>query len=292
MKSAFVAIIGRPSAGKSTLLNALCGEKVSITADVPQTTRNKIRGILTTEEGQLIFIDTPGFHHSERKFNQYLKDVVYSSLEEADMVLYVVDATRPPGKEEKEIIELLNKQKEKPVLLAVNKIDKKGDYLTEIKGLLAVNVHPDALMETSALEGTGVKELKDRLFTLAPEGELMYPEEFYTDQEPEFRIAEIIREKAISQISQELPHALYVEIADMEMKEEGKELWVRAFLTVESESQVGILVGKNAKRIKWIRIASLKEFRKIFPYKVRLDLRVKVNPKWRRKDYLLKGMLR
>ena len=290
MKSAFIAIIGRPSAGKSTLLNALCGEKVSITADVPQTTRNKIRGIITNEKGQLVFIDTPGYHHSEKKFNQYLKEVVYSSLEESDMLLYVVDATRPPGTEEKEIIELLNQQKEKPVLLAINKVDLKQDYLTEIKGLLTVNVHPDALMETSALKNQGVDELRDRLFELAPEGELMYPEDFYTDQEPEFRIAEIIREKAISQVSDELPHALYVEISDMEMKNEGKELWVRAFLTVESESQVGIVVGKQGKRIKWIRIAALKEFRKIFPYKVRLDLRVKVNPRWRRKDYLLKGM--
>ncbi len=292
MKSAFIAIIGRPSAGKSTLVNALCGEKVSITADVPQTTRNKIRGILTEERGQLVFIDTPGFHHSEKKFNQYLKEVVFSSLEEADMVLYVVDSTRPPGKEEQEIIELLNKQKDKPVLLVVNKSDMKGNYKEEIKGLLAVNVHPDALLEISALKETGTGELKDRLFELAPEGELMYPEDYYTDQEPEFRIAEIIREKAISQVSEELPHALYVEISDMEMKEEGRELWVRAFITVESESQVGIVVGKEGKRIKWIRIASLKEFRKIFPYKVRLDLRVKVNPRWRRKDYLLKGMFR
>ena len=289
MKSAFVAIIGRPSAGKSTLLNALCREKVSITADVPQTTRNKIRGIVTEEEGQLVFIDTPGYHHSDKKFNQYLKDVVLSSLEEADMLLYVVDATRPPGSEEREIIEILNKEKGKPVLLVINKIDKDARYSAEIRGLLQVNVHPDALMETSALQGTGVDALRDRLIELAPEGELMYPEEYYTDQEPEFRIAEIIREKAISQTTQEIPHALYVEVADTEMKD--GELWVRAFLTVESESQVGIVVGKGGKRIKWIRIASLKEFKKIFPYKVRLDLRVKVNPRWRRKDYLLKGML-
>jgi GTPase len=290
MKSAFVAIIGRPSAGKSTLLNALCREKVSITADVPQTTRNKIRGIVTEKEGQLVFIDTPGYHHSERKFNKYLKDVVLSSLDEADMILYVVDTTRPPGSEEQEIIELLNKRTDKPVLLVLNKADLKSGYHSEIKGLMSVNVHPDALMETSALEGTGVDALRDRLIELAPEGELMYPEDFYTDQQPEFRIAEIIREKAISQTSQEIPHALYVEIADTEMK--GNELWVRAFLTVESESQVGIVVGKEGKRIKWIRIASLKEFRKIFDYKVRLDLRVKVNPRWRRKDYLLKGMLK
>ncbi len=292
MKSAFVAIIGRPSAGKSTLVNALCGEKVSITADVPQTTRNKIRGILTEERGQLVFIDTPGYHHSDKKFNQYLKEVVYSSLDEADMVLYVVDATRSPGKEEQEIIELLNKQKEKPVLLVINKTDIKGHYLSEIKGILNVNVHPEAMLETSALKEKGIAELKDRLFELAPEGEMMYPEEYYTDQEPEFRIAEIIREKAISQVTDELPHALYVEISDTEMKEEGRELWVRAFITVESESQVGIVVGKEGKRIKWIRIAALKEFKKIFPYKVRLDLRVKVNPRWRRKDYLLKGMFR
>jgi len=290
MKSAFVAIIGRPSAGKSTLLNALCREKVSITADVPQTTRNKIRGIVTEEEGQLVFIDTPGFHHSEKKFNQYLKDIVYSTLEEADMVLYVVDSTRPPGNEEQEIITLLNKQTKKPVLLVLNKVDKSGNFKTEIKGLMRVNVHPEALMETSALSGLGVDALRDRLIELAPEGDLMYPGDYYTDQEPEFRIAEIIREKAISQTSDEIPHALYVEIADTEMKE--KELWVRAFLTVESESQVGIVVGKDGKKIKWIRIASLKEFKKIFPYKVRLDLRVKVNPRWRRKDYLLKGLIK
>jgi len=281
MKSAFVAIIGRPSAGKSTLLNALCREKVSITADVPQTTRNKIRGIVTEEEGQLVFIDTPGFHHSEKKFN---------TLDEADMVLYVVDSTRPPGNEEQEIISLLNKQTEKPVLLVLNKVDMKGNFKTEIKGLMTVNVHPEALMETSALSGLGVDALRDRLIELAPEGDLMYPEDYYTDQEPEFRIAEIIREKAISQTSDEIPHALYVEIADTEMK--GNELWVRAFLTVESESQVGIVVGKEGKKIKWIRIASLKEFKKIFPYKVRLDLRVKVNPRWRRKDYLLKGLIK
>ncbi len=290
MKSAFVSIIGRPSAGKSTLLNALCGEKVSITAPVPQTTRNKIRGIHSCDEGQLVFIDTPGFHHSEKKFNRYLKDLVHSALEEADMLLYVVDATRPPGREEQEIIELLHKQKDKKVLMVLNKMDLPGEYSREIRGLLQVNVHPEALVECAALTGTGIQELKDKLYALAPEGPMMYPKDYYTDQEPEFRIAEIIREKAISQIEQEIPHALYVEIADTEMKE--NTLWVRAFLTVESESQVGILVGRGGQRIKWIRIASLKECRKIFPYKVRLDLRVKVNPRWRRKDYLLKGMLK
>ncbi len=290
MKSAFVAIIGRPSAGKSTLLNALCGEKIAITAPVPQTTRNKIRGILTREEGQLVFIDTPGFHHSEKKFNLYLKDVVYSALNEGDMVLYVVDSTRLPGQEEKAIIDLLERQKEKPVLLVLNKKDLSSPYREEIRGLLGLNVGPEALLEVSALEGDGLQELQNRLYALAPEGELMYPREYYTDQEVEFRIAEIIREKAISQTEEELPHALYIEIADTEMKE--KELWVRAFVTVERESQVGIVVGKGGQRIKWIRIASLKELNKIFPYKIRLDLRVKVNPRWKRKDYLLKGIIK
>ncbi len=290
MKSAFVSIIGRPSAGKSTLVNALCGEKVSITADVPQTTRNKIRGIVSSDQGQLVFIDTPGFHHSEKKFNQYLKDLVHSALEEADMFLYVVDATRPPGTEEKEIMDLLKKQKDKPVLLVLNKIDLPKEYTREIRGLLKINVQPDVFLECSALTGKGVEELKTRLYELAPEGPMLYPKEYYTDQEPGFRIAEIIREKAISQTSQEIPHAFYVEVADTEMRD--NTLWVRAFLTVETESQVGIVVGKGGQKIKWIRIASLKEFKKIFPYKVRLDLRVKVNPRWRRKDYLLKGILK
>jgi GTP-binding protein Era len=289
MKSAFVAIIGRPSAGKSTLLNALCREKVSITSPVPQTTRNKIRGILNQDEGQLVFIDTPGYHNSERKFNQLLTDIVRSALEESELLLYVVDATRPLGKEEEEIIALLHKEK-KPVILALNKCDSSQGHRDELRAFLRLNTRVEQVFEVSALKNQGLEELKAALYESAPEGPLMYPEGYYTDQTPEFRIAEVIREKAIERTTQEIPHALYVELADMEWRREGKELWVRAFLIVERESQKGIVIGKGGQLIKSIRIESLKELKKIFDYKISLDLRVKVNPKWRKKDYLIKGM--
>jgi GTP-binding protein Era len=293
MKSAFVAIIGRPSAGKSTLLNALCGEKVSITASVPQTTRNKIRGIITEERGQMVFLDTPGYHNSERKYNNYMMGIVSSSLEECDMVVYVVDSTRPMGKEEQELIDMLT-EKGKPLVIVLNKCDTDSKYKQDIRGFLKVNMKPESIIETSALNSEGIDILKDAIFEVAPEGPQMYPDEYYTDQDPEFRIAEIIREKAISKMSQEIPHAMYVEISDTEMKGEGEKqkLWVRAFLTVERESQKGMVIGKGGDQIRLIRKEAISELNKIFPYKIQLDLRVKVNPKWRTKDYLLKGLIK
>lgn len=293
MKSAFVAIIGRPSAGKSTLLNALCGEKVSITASVPQTTRNKIRGILTEERGQMVFLDTPGYHNSERKYNNYMMGIVSSSLEECDMVVYVVDSTRPMGKEEQELIDMLT-AKGKSLVIVLNKCDTDSKYKQDIRGFLKVNMKPESIIETSALKSEGIDTLKDAIFEAAPEGEQMYPADFYTDQDPEFRISEIIREKAISKMSQEIPHAMYVEISDTEMKGEGEKqkLWVRAFLTVERESQKGMVIGKGGDQIKQIRREAISDLNKIFPYKIQLDLRVKVNAKWRTKDYLLKGMIK
>lgn len=292
MKSAFVAIVGRPSAGKSTLLNAICGHKISITAETPQTTRNKIRGIFTDKEkGQCVFLDTPGYHNSEKKFNIYMMDVVHSSVKEADVIMYVVDSTRPLGKEEQEIIDIINKTR-KPLILVLNKSDLSSSFKAEMKGFLLVNVKPTALIEVSALKKEGVDELKQALFDASPEGPLMYPPEFYTDQEPEFRMAEIIREKAVRRTKDEVPHALYVEIADTEYNEEEDTMWVRAFLTVEKDSQKGFLIGHKGETIKKIRMGAQRELNKVFPYKISLDLRVKVNKKWRRKDYLLKGILK
>lgn len=342
MKSGFAAIVGRPSAGKSTLLNALCGEKVAITSPVPQTTRNAIRGIVNREKGQIVFLDTPGYHDSDKKLNIYLKDVVHRALDDADVVLYVVDGTRPPGKEEAAVMHLLGNSG-RPIVAVVNKTDLETPLLDEIRGLVLSNLNPEILLNVSAIEGRNLESIVEALLERSPEGELHYPVDFYTDQEPEFRISEIIREQAIARSEQEVPHALYVEIADMEFKggerwdsgdlpqrgeseaeapdeneneedspvlpagappgffEEDtdssdpvpvrKALWVRAFLVVERQSQVGILVGHKGARIKAIRIGALKEMRKVFPWKISLDLRVKVNPKWRKKDPLLKRML-
>lgn len=292
MKSGFIAIIGRPSAGKSTLLNTICGYKISITAASPQTTRNKIRGIYTeAEKGQIVFLDTPGFHISDKKFNNYMMDAVHSSISEADVVMYVVDSTRVLGKEEQEIIKLVNNSK-KPLILVLNKMDIKSKQIQEMRGLLAVNIKPKAILEISALKEEGIDELKSALIEHCPEGPLMYPAEYYTDQEPEFRMAEIIREKAIRRVKDEVPHAIYVEMADTEYDAEKDIMWVRAFITVEQESQKGFVIGHKGETIKKIRMGSQRELNKIFPYKIKLDLRVKVNKRWRRKDYLLKGILK
>ncbi len=289
MKSAFVAIIGRPSAGKSTLINTLCGEKVSIVSSVPQTTRNSIRGILTRPEGQFVFVDTPGYHNSEKKINLHMKDVAESALEGIDLILYIIDTTRHPGKEEEDITRLLRFHSKK-LIIAMNKTDEKRSMLKESR-VYARSVFPDSpLFEISALKETGISELLSGLWEMAPEGELMYPDDIYTDQEPEFRIKEIIREKAIAKVREEIPHALYVEIADTEMRGEAprQTLWVRAFLIAERESQKGILVGKGGENIKEIRKGAQKELSEIFPYRIMLDLQVKSNPKWRNKDNIIK----
>jgi GTP-binding protein Era len=365
-KSGFVAIVGRPSSGKSTLVNRLCGHKISITSTVPQTTRNAIRGVLTEERGQIVFLDTPGFHRSARKFNLHMREIVDGSMEDVDAILYVVDGSRKPGAEEAELAELAA-SREEPVVCAVNKSDLLerpgggGDAEQGGAGARAADADAEnasdasagadaapararqahreflagisarfAPIPVSALTGAGVPDLLEQLFSVLPEGEPFYPADIYTDQEPRFRIAEVVREKAILESKEELPHALYVEVADAQFveqeepepadenahaREEDTEveltdgvlpgpdmpipglepperpLWVRAFIYVERENQKAILVGRNGKRIKRIRVAAERELADIFPYPVQLDVRVKVHKKWRTKEGLLKRLI-
>jgi len=281
-----VAIVGRPSAGKSSLVNRLCGGKVSIVSHVPQTTRNRVRGIVNTARGQLVLIDTPGLHESDKKLNLHLKGLVTSSLEEVDVVLYVVDVSRRPGEEEQKIANLVARLSAASVV-ALNKTDIVPSHRVELEAFLQTRGLRG--IPVSALRGDGVDGLRERLLDLAPEGEPHYPDDYYTDQEVEFRIAEIIREKAIHLLREEVPHALYVEMADTEKQGEG--LWVRAFVCVERESQKGILIGKGASRIREIRLRAESELAEIFPYPVRLDLQVKVRPNWRHRDELLRRLI-
>ncbi len=290
MKSSFITLIGRPSVGKSTLMNELCGHKISIVAPSPQTTRNRVRGILTEERGQLVFIDTPGYHLSDKKLNRQLKTVSVSSLEDADLILYVIDSSRRSGEEEENLSELLAKYKTK-LIIAVNKIDLSDEDNDKLYPGLEERFPEAAIIPVSALKAKGIEDLKTSLFDNSPEGDKMYPDEFFTDQDPEFRASEIIREKAINRVKEELPHAIYVEISDMEEAEDGKVLWIRAFLIVERESQKGIVVGKGGVGIKAIRVAAQKELNGIFPYRVMLDLRVKASSKWRRNDQILKKLI-
>ena len=292
MKSGFIAIVGRPSSGKSTLVNALCGAKVSIVSPVPQTTRNQVRGIVNAPEGQIVILDTPGFHLSEKKFNLEMMGNVAQALEGADAVLYVTDLSRPAGPEELALQERLRRVS-LPILAALNKADlapqELNSFETQIREALP---QVQTSLAISALTGAGIESLKAALFAVLPEGESFYPADYYTDQDPTFRASEIIREAAIQRLGEEVPHALYVEIADMELKENGDRLWIRAFLTVERDSQIGIVVGHGGAKIKEIRVASQKQLGKIFTQRIELDLRVKVNAKWRTKDTLIRGLLK
>ena len=292
MQSGVVCIIGRPSAGKSTFLNSVCGETVSIVSALPQTTRSSVRGILTAEQGQIIFIDTPGYHISEKKINRRLKLIAENRLQEAEAVLYLVDAARPFGEEELAICALLQ-DKQKRLIVGINKTDstaaRPGQTRISITQALP-DLPQERIFDLSAKEKTGLNPVLDALFSLLPEGDLLYPEDFYTDQPVDFRIAEIIRGQAINRLYEEIPHALYVDIQDMEMKKNGKELFVRAFLCVERESQKAMVIGKGAAVIKAIRVESQKELRKIFPYRVQLDLQVRVDKNWRQKDRVLESI--
>ena len=292
-KTAFAAIVGRPSAGKSTFLNQACGHKVSIISSVPQTTRNRIRGIVNRSGGQLVFIDTPGFHESDRKFNQHMRGLIQESIRDAELILYMIDASRPIGSEERALAETVSRHMgHVPTVVAINKIDVANASAVDEVATWATEKLPDCpQFRVSASVGDGVEAVVAALLERAPEGEPVYPDDLYTDQPPEFRVSEIIREKAINSTSQEVPHSIYVEVADMEMREaEGKGedlLWIRAFLLVERESQKGMLVGKAGVKIKAIRTTAQKEIAQLFPYRIHLDLRVKVDPKWRRKEGLL-----
>ncbi|UTY23736.1 GTPase Era [Treponema denticola] len=289
MNSGVVTIIGRPSAGKSTFLNTASGEKVSIVSAIPQTTRNAIRGIVNTTKGQIVFIDTPGYHKSGKKLNLKLQEIAKTRLEEGDAVLYLIDLSREFGEEEKNICSLLIPLQNKTVI-GLNKADLKSSKAELVKKEL-LSLLPDIpqkrIFEISALKDEGINEILSLLIELLPEGEALYPEDIYTDQDVVFRITEIIREQAILHTREEIPHALYAGVEDAEMRKNGKELWVRAFLYVEKESQKAMLIGKGAAVIKSIRIKSMAELRKIFPYKVQLDLQVRVNKNWRQKDRII-----
>ena len=294
LKTAVVAIIGRPSAGKSTFLNTACQEDVSIVSPIPQTTRNAIKGIVNTSFGQLIFVDTPGYHVSEKKLNLKLKAVTEEQLEGVDCVLYIIDSTRPIGEEELHAAELIKKYETKTVV-AINKTDSPMSKPLPVRGFIAEqlsNIPAERIFEMSAQKDIGINEVLKGLYDISPVGDPMYDEETYTDQDLTFRVCEIIRGEAINRLADEIPHAVYVQVADIEHRNEGKKLWIRAFLCVERESQKGIVIGKGASKIKEIRMAAAKKLSEIYIQKIDLDLQVKVDKNWRQKDNTLNKLIK
>ncbi len=293
LKTAVVAIIGRPSAGKSTFLNTACQESVSIVSPIPQTTRNAIKGIVNTSLGQLIFIDTPGYHDSEKKLNLRLRTVTENQLDDIDAVLYVIDATRSPGEEEVHTAQLLQGLQDRTVV-AINKMDLSSARPLPVRQFISENlpkIPSERIFEMSAEKDNGINEVLRGIYSISPEGDPIYDEETYTDQDLTFRICEVIRGEAINRLEDEIPHAVYVEVADVEHRNEGKKLWIRAFLCVERDSQKGIVIGKGASKIKEIRLASIKKLSEIYIQKIDLDLQVKVDKNWRQRDYTLNKLV-
>ena len=293
LRTAVVAIIGRPSAGKSTFLNTACQEPVSIVSPIPQTTRNAIKGIVNTSLSQLIFIDTPGYHDSDKKLNLRLKSVTESQLSDIDCVLYIIDSTKATGEEEIHTAELLKNIQAKTVV-AINKTDlptAKAEASRKFVAEHLPEIPAERIFEMSAQKDIGINEVLKGIYDISPEGQPMYDEELYTDQDLTFRVCEVIRGEAMNRLEQELPHALYVEVADVEHRNEGKKLWIRAFLCVERDSQKGIVIGKGASKIKEIRMAAIQKLSEIYIQKIDLDLQVKVDKNWRQRDYTLNKLI-
>ncbi|MCI5831244.1 MAG: GTPase Era [Treponema sp.] len=292
-KTALVSIVGRPSAGKSTFLNTATQETVSIVSSVPQTTRNAIRGIVNTSIGQLVFVDTPGLHLSEKKFNLKLTAIAEENIKDSDEILYILDSTRDHTEEE-EMIASLVAPFAKKLVVAINKTEDPNARPENSRAFIhrMLPDFPDSkIIEMSAKEDKGVNDVLAALYDMAEVAPHLYPEEYYTDQEVEFRIAEIIREEAINRLEQELPHAIYVNIKHMEMAKANL-LKVRAEICVERDSQKGIVIGKGAQMIKTIRVESIKAARKIFPYRVDIELNVSVDKNWRQKDSVLNKIVK
>ena len=293
LKTAIVAIIGRPSSGKSTFLNTACQEEVSIVSPIPQTTRNAIKGIVNTSYGQLIFIDTPGYHDSDKKLNLRLRNVTETQLEDIDCVLYVIDSTRATGEEEVHTAQLLKKLQNKTIV-AINKTDLPQSKPLNIRKFVSDNlpeIPSDRILEMSAEKDIGINEVLKALYDISPVGQPMYDEELYTDQDLTFRVCEVIRGEAINRLQDEIPHAIYVNVADVEHRNEGKKLWIRAFLCVERDSQKGIVIGKGATKIKEIRLAAMKKLNEIYMQKIDLDLQVKVDKNWRQRDNVINKLI-
>lgn len=284
MKSGFVAVAGRPNVGKSTLVNALVGEKVAITSPVPNTTRRRIFGVANGEDWQLVLVDLPGFQKPMDKLTERMQKTVDTSFDDIDVVLFVLSARERVGGGDRFIARRVYGLG-KPVIVAVNKVDnlKPGHIITQMKAAGALgDFH--ALHPVSAKTKDGIGELRDDLVHLLPEGQPYFPRQAATDQTVEDRIAEVIREKALHLTRDEVPHSISVELDELDEK------LLRAFVLVETESQKQILVGKKGAMIREIGTRARPEVEALLGHKVFLELVVKVRPKWRRDESQLERL--
>ena len=287
MKSGFVAIIGRPNVGKSTLLNQILGQKIVITTDKAQTTRKRIKGIYTNEEGQIVFVDTPGVHKPLNKLGEFLLDEAKIAVPDADVILFLVDGSDPAGKGDKWIAQNLLQTKI-PIIIVMNKVDKikKPEKIEEnlltYKTLFNENL---PVVRVSAKTGRNIDTLMKNIFKKLPEGEILYPEDIVTEETMRDVTEEIIREKILLNTSDEIPHSVAVKVTNYIEKEEIDKIY--ATIYCEQKSQKGILIGKGGSLLKKIGTESRLEIEKIVDKKVELE--VKVEKDWRKKEKILKN---
>lgn len=280
-KVGYVAIIGRPNAGKSTFINTLIGEKIAITSHVPQTTRNKILAMYNDSDAQIIFFDTPGIHESTKSFNAEINNQALSSLRDSELVLYFIDSSRPKGAEEAYIEDILTKINT-PVLQVYTKRDLPAAYdIPEGKNIFEISSENETGFEPL------VNEIKDHL----PIGPMLFSEEYYTKQDIYFRISEIIREKLFMELKQELPHSIFVAVEEIEDDERGMKK-ISAYVYTETDSQKYIVIGKNGSLISKVWKAAREELEEIFDQRVFLQLRAKVRKNWRKDEGFVKKMLK
>ncbi|MCP3973662.1 MAG: GTPase Era [bacterium] len=285
MRSGFVSIVGRPNVGKSTLVNNLVGEKVAITSSRPQTTRNTIRGVLTQGDSQIVFVDTPGLHKPRTALGERLNKIVYGSLADTDMALFVIDARAPIGPGDRLIAGRLTEAKA-PVIVAVNKVDiAKPDQIAE---QLAEAAEWDfaAYVPISARTGDGVDRLVDEVLPRLEEGPHFFPPDAVSDQPEHLLAAEFIREKYLSRLHEELPHSLAIVVNEMTTRDDGL-VHIEATAYVERESQKGMVIGKGGSMLQAVGTEARHDLEKLFGAKVFLELRVKVEKDWQRRDQTL-----
>ncbi|MBQ4113790.1 GTPase Era [bacterium] len=290
MKCGFVTILGRPNVGKSTLLNQVLGQKIVITTDKAQTTRKRIKGILTEPQGQIIFVDTPGVHRPLNKLGEFLMDEAKFALPDADLVLFLVDASEPAGKGDKWIVENLLKDANIPVILVMNKVDKVKNIqkleenLMSYKLLFNDNV---PVIRISAKTGRNKDTLLSNIFKKLPEGEKLYPDDVVTEETMRSVAEEIVREKILLNTQDEIPHSVAITIDKYQEAEDIDRIY--ATIYCEQKSQKGILIGKNGSLLKKIGTEARLELEGITEKKVFLALEVKIEKDWRKKDFLLKN---
>ncbi len=284
--SGFVSILGRPNAGKSTLLNALVGFKVAIVASKPQTTRTSIQGVMTKPEAQVIFLDTPGIHKAETSIQKRMMDSVRDALSERDLLLYVVDATQSFGEADRHAVSLLRKA-ETPALLVLNKTDLVKHQETVLPLIDEYRRQHDFadVLPISALRENNLEKLREAIVSRMPEGPLYFPEDHVTDQPERFLAAELIREKILHETKQEVPHSVAVLVDRWE--EAPNITRIYATIYVEREGQKGIIIGSRGAMLKQIGTAAREEMENLFGIKIFLQLHVKVQPNWREKAAFL-----